>query len=81
MSPVGPISPTSSMSRDNKAERQPLGPPRPSHKPAHEIYGRLPLSFEANHGQADAPVRFLSRGAGYNLFLTATEAVLGLRIA
>jgi len=67
------------MSWDNKAERQPLAPPRPDYKPAHEIYGRLPLSFEANHGQADAPVRYLSRGAGYNLFLTATEAVLQMR--
>jgi hypothetical protein len=44
-----------------------------------ESYGRLPLSFEANHGQTDGKVKFLSRGSGYNLFLTATEAVLSLR--
>jgi uncharacterized protein (TIGR03437 family) len=44
-----------------------------------ETYGRLPLSFEANHGQTDASVKFLSRGNGYTLFLTATEAVLALR--
>ncbi len=37
---------------------------------------KLPLSFEANHGQTDPQVKFLSRGNGYNLFLTATEAVL-----
>jgi hypothetical protein len=44
-----------------------------------ENYGRLPLSFEANAGQeADPRVKFLSRGAGYTLFLTPTEAVLGL---
>jgi hypothetical protein len=30
-------------------------------------YGRLPLSFEANHGQTDARVKFLSRGSGYTL--------------
>jgi len=81
ISPVSPVSPVSLMNRANKAERQPLAPPQPSHRPAHEIYGRLPLSFEANHGQADTSVRFLSRGVGYNLFLTATEAVLQLRIA
>ena len=43
-----------------------------------ESYGRLPLSFEANQGQQDAPVKFLSRGQGYNLFLTNHEAVLVL---
>ncbi len=39
-------------------------------------YGKLPLHFEANRGQADEQVRFLSRGGGYSLFLTATEAVV-----
>jgi len=43
--------------------------------------GKLPMSFEPNQGQADEPVKFLSRGQGYNLQLTATEAVLRLRIA
>jgi hypothetical protein len=33
-------------------------------------YGKLPLSFEANHGQTDARVKFLARGNGYNLFLS-----------
>lgn len=41
--------------------------------------GKLPLSFEANQGQTDSSVKFLSRGPGYTLFLTATEAVLRLR--
>src|SRR2546428_57943 len=41
-------------------------------------YGKLPLSFEANAGQADPQVKFLSRGSGYTLFLTPTEAVLTL---
>jgi hypothetical protein len=44
-------------------------------------YGRLPLSFEANQGQTDAQVKFLSRGRGYSLFLTPNEAVLVLRKA
>jgi hypothetical protein len=42
-------------------------------------YGQLPLSFEANQGQTDARVNFLSRGAGYSLFLTPTKAVLSLK--
>ncbi|MFI5455817.1 MAG: SBBP repeat-containing protein [Isosphaerales bacterium] len=41
-------------------------------------YGQLPLSFEANQGQTDSQVNFLSRGNGYSLFLTPTEAVLSL---
>jgi Putative Ig domain/Beta-propeller repeat len=39
-------------------------------------YGDLPLSFEANQGQADARVRFLSRGNGYTFYLKSSEAVL-----
>jgi len=39
----------------------------------------LPLSFEANHGQTDSRVKFLSRTSGYSLFLTGDEAVLVLR--
>ncbi|MFY9622485.1 MAG: SBBP repeat-containing protein [Pyrinomonadaceae bacterium] len=39
-------------------------------------YGKLPLSFEANHGQADDEVKFISRGSGYTLLLTSTDAVL-----
>jgi hypothetical protein len=39
-------------------------------------YSRLPLVFEANHGQIASPVRFLARGQGYTLWLTPTEAML-----
>src|SRR5438477_9116607 len=44
-----------------------------------EGYGKLPLSFEANQGQAGGDVKFLSRGNGYTLFLSGDEAVLSLR--
>ncbi|HKP93215.1 MAG TPA: SBBP repeat-containing protein [Chthoniobacterales bacterium] len=37
-------------------------------------YGQLPLSFEANRGQAIASVDFLARGPGYTLSLEATQA-------
>jgi Bacterial Ig-like domain (group 3)/Beta-propeller repeat len=43
-----------------------------------DSYGKLPLSFEANHGQTDARVRFLSRTGGYSLFLTGDEAVFAM---
>ena len=36
-------------------------------------YGKLPISFEANLGQADARVRFSARGEGYRVFLTETK--------
>src|SRR5262245_42449457 len=44
-----------------------------------DILGSVPLSFEANHGQADARVQFLSHGPGYGLSLTGTEAGLSLK--
>src|SRR3972149_1926511 len=59
---IAPIT-RNALDRSNKAE-------------ALETYGQLPMSFEANQGQADAQVKFLSRGGGYSLFLTASEAVL-----
>lgn len=44
-----------------------------------EVYGKLPLAFEANTGQTNNQVKFLSRGPGYTLFLTRrAEAVLVL---
>src|ERR1700730_16489543 len=46
-----------------------------------EVYGKLPLTFEANEGQVDRSVKFLSRGQGTTLFLTPAEAVLSLRRA
>ncbi len=44
-----------------------------------KAYGKLPMHFEANQGQAADKVEFLSRGPGYSLFLTKDEAVLSLR--
>jgi len=41
-------------------------------------YGKIALSFEANQGQTDPSVQFLSRGSGYSLFLTQGEVVLNL---
>src|SRR5262245_23785547 len=46
-----------------------------------QAYGRLPMNFEVNQGQADESVKFLSRGHGYQVFLTDTEATLVLQSA
>ncbi|MEO6171632.1 MAG: SBBP repeat-containing protein, partial [Arenimonas sp.] len=40
--------------------------------------GQTPMAFERNQGQTDTQVKFLSRGLGYALFLTPTEAVFKL---
>jgi hypothetical protein len=43
-------------------------------------YGRLPLTFEANRGQADSKVDYVAHGGGYSLFLThGGNATLALR--
>lgn len=44
-----------------------------------EAFGKLPLTFEANTGQVDPAVRFVSRAQRSTLFLTPSEAVLSLR--
>jgi uncharacterized protein (TIGR03437 family) len=41
-------------------------------------YGRLPLSFELNQGQAQGEAQFLARASGYQFYLTAAEAILCL---
>src|SRR5689334_1199321 len=43
-----------------------------------EAYGKLPLSFEINRGQVARDVRFLSRGSGYSLLLTPTQALISV---
>jgi hypothetical protein len=65
-----------------QAHSQEQGPPQPGTKttpPAVSAnFGKLPLSFEANQGQADPAVKFLSHGNGYSLLLTDSAAVLEL---
>ena len=56
----------------------PANPPANSKSQVAQNYGKLPLSFEANQGQSDPQVKFLSRGNGYSLFLTNRAAVLSL---
>src|SRR6266566_4456761 len=58
---------------------KPSGSNRAGQQRLAENYGKVSLSFEANRGQTDPRVKFLSRGSGYTLFLTGDEAVLSLR--
>jgi hypothetical protein len=44
-------------------------------------YGKLPLSFEENRGQADARVKFLSHGSDYSILLAPSEVLLNLQTA
>src|SRR5262245_36329964 len=39
----------------------------------------FPIGFEANQGGSNPDVKFVSRGPGYALFLTAREAVIRFR--
>lgn len=48
-------------------------PPQNSH------FANLPLSFEANNGQANSRAKFISRGRGYTLLLTEDGADLSLQ--
>jgi hypothetical protein len=40
--------------------------------------GTLPLAFEANQGQTDPQVKYMARGNGYTVFLTANDTVFAL---
>ena len=42
-------------------------------------FEKLPLSFEANRGQADSHVRFLARSRDFALFILPGEALLASR--
>src|SRR5580704_13801706 len=45
---------------------------------ARSHYLNAPISFEANRGQADLAVAFVSHGAGYSLLLSRQQVTLSL---
>jgi uncharacterized repeat protein (TIGR01451 family) len=70
----------------SSSKSQPPSQPQPKPKVQPQALRRsassplsLPLFFEPNQGQTAPQVKFLARGVGYGLFLTADEAVLQLR--
>jgi Bacterial Ig-like domain (group 3)/Beta-propeller repeat len=63
----------------NKVAMKSVLQPDPEHQAkTQESYGKLPLSFEANQGQADSQVKFITHTGAYSLFLAGDEAVLAL---
>ncbi|MBL8190993.1 MAG: SBBP repeat-containing protein, partial [Acidobacteria bacterium] len=46
-----------------------------------QAFNQLPMNFELNQGQVNDEVKYLSRGHGYQVFLTDSEAVLVLQNA
>ncbi|MCU1268377.1 MAG: uncharacterized protein JWM21_4695 [Acidobacteria bacterium] len=71
------LSPTSALERQKLLEPSRLVDSKAG-AAIEENYGRLPLSFEVNSGQANSEVKYYTRGAGYGFFLTADTAVLAL---
>jgi len=70
---VGSSLPTSALSADQRDQTR-----------ANQVrasLGALPLAFEANQGQIDPRVKYMARGQGYTLFLTANDAVFVVRSA
>ncbi len=59
-------------------EASPVHPSAAQAARVRSAYAALPLGFELNRGQSGRDVRFLAHGAGADLFLTATDAVLAL---
>jgi hypothetical protein len=51
------------------------------HPSASQLFARQPLHFEPNRGQADPTVNYLARGKGYQVLLTAGEALIVTRPA
>lgn len=47
--------------------------------PIRTDFGKLPLSFEPNQGQAPAAVQFLARSRGMNIYFTSTGFLLRVR--
>src|SRR5215204_243580 len=84
-----PVFPSGSAARSSRGGRAPAAathapqtgaPAAADHvgEAARADFGRLPLEFEANHGQAEGRVDFITRTGGATVFLTPAEAVFVL---
>ena len=58
-----------------------LSEPTQSKAQVVQAYGQLELSFEANHGQTDSRVDFITHAPGATVYITPTEAVMVLSAA
>jgi hypothetical protein len=70
--------PSSFLACATAAYAAPLAGASAGSKQLSATFGKIPLSFQPNQGQADASVQFLSRGPGYSLFLVHGEVILNL---
>jgi hypothetical protein len=66
------------VARQNRSTRFEKSPSRVEKSVASEAIRSLPVSFEANRGQAEADVKFVGRGDGFGVLLKTGEAVLAL---
>lgn len=70
--PAGP----SAVGKSDEAKG--VKPPSEARNEVKALLGSLPLRFDANQGQTDEKVRFVSRNPGYTLFLSPGEVVVSL---
>ena len=77
LSPMPGYAEVATNSYPDGAERTSLAPTATPRVQAQFL--NLPMRFEANHGQTNPKVNFISRGSGYTLFLTPAEAALVLK--
>ncbi len=70
-----------SIRHDSKGFLEDLAPTAgTSAKTAFTSYGKIPLSFEPNQGQAAEPIRYLSRNNNQCVYLKSDEVILALSI-
>ena len=72
--PIHPSSGSPSGARSSRASGQ-------ASERSRRLLAELPMSFEANYGQAGAGVKFVSRSSGHLVFISTDEVVLGSPVA
>jgi Beta-propeller repeat len=65
-------------SRTAAVNRSAVVPTLSAEKKVRASMETLPLAFEANQGQTDPKVKYMARGNGYTVFLTANDTVFAL---
>ena len=63
----------------SNSEPQHRNDKRPALRSASTVKANVPIGFESNVGQFSSEARYVSRGRGYDLFLTPAEAVFNFK--
>lgn len=74
--PAGPICAAAGTASAPKPALRQAGAKAPAARSRSAEQLKLPQYFEVNRGQTDPSVKFFTRAGGYNLYLTANEAVM-----